>query len=70
MIIEVTKQVFLIDINDPQIISYKLEEGSNWKVIIVTTFANGFPELKRGDILYKYDETRGYIYNNLKRKFW
>ena len=33
----------------------------NGKSIIVQTYNNGFPELKEDEILYKYNENRGYI---------
>jgi hypothetical protein len=33
----------------------------NGKIITVQTYNNGFPELKEDEILYKYNENRGYI---------
>jgi hypothetical protein len=62
MIIEVEQPTFLLDKNNPMNVSYKNEEGDNWKSIMVSTYLNGFPPLKEGDILYKY-KNRGYIQN-------
>jgi len=61
MIIEVEQPVFLLDKNNPMIVSYKNEEGDNWQSIIVSTYLNGFPTLNQGDILYKYKDNRGYV---------
>ena len=63
MIIEVQQPVFLLDTNDPINISYKNEESDNWKPIVVQTYLYGFPELKENQILYKYTEHRGYIFD-------
>jgi hypothetical protein len=62
MIIEVEQPTFLLDKNNPMNVSYKNEEGDNWKSIMVSTYLHGFPPLKEGDILYKYKDNRGYIY--------
>jgi hypothetical protein len=68
--IDVSMPVFLINLENPEEVSYEWKDGINWKQICVSTYAFGFPELKDDDILYKYKENRGYIYNkeNEERK--
>ena len=60
--INVNMPVFLINLEKPEEVSYDWKEGDNWKHITVGTYLI-FPDLKEGDILYKYTENRGYVYN-------
>lgn len=77
MIINVNQPVFVIDINNPEKIYYgNIPNGKNFKTLIVQTFTYGVPtinNIKEGEILYKYNESRGAIFNtnpNKNRKKW
>ena len=61
MIVEVEQPVFLFDKNNPTNVSYKNEDGDNWKPIIIQTYPHGFPKINDNEILYTYKENRGYI---------
>jgi hypothetical protein len=61
--IEIKWPVCLINLENPEEVSYEYKEGPYWRQIVVGTYAFGLPELKEGDILYKYTENRGYVYN-------
>jgi hypothetical protein len=60
-IIKVKKPVFLINLDNPTEISYTHKAG-NWKQIVVPTFQHGIPTPNENEILYKYDNNRGYLY--------
>lgn len=65
MIIEVKQPMFIIDINNPVNVFYQYNENEindNCKYIIVQIFAQGFPPIEKNQILYKYNNNRGYIY--------
>lgn len=63
MIIEVKQPMFIFDINNPANVFYQYNEiNDNCKHIIVQTFAQGFPKIEKNQILYKYNNNRGYIY--------
>lgn len=62
-IIEVTRPVFIINLDNPREFSYDAEDSDeNWKTVMVQNYTFGFPELKKNQILFKYTENRGYIY--------
>jgi len=66
-IIEITRPVFLINLDNPREFTYNAEDsGENWKTIIVQNYTFGFPELKENQILFKYTENRGYIYEQTR----
>lgn len=67
MIIEVEQPMFMLNKNNPEIVSYKTESGDNWRAIIVEEFPYGFPELKQNEILFKYKK-RGFIYKETINK--
>lgn len=67
--IQVTRPVFLINLDNPIEVSYEPME-SNWKTVIAQTYQHGFPEIKDDEILYVFKENitsditkndRGYI---------
>jgi hypothetical protein len=66
-IIEITRPVFLINLDNPRELTYTAEDsGENWKTIIVQNYTFGFPELKENQILFKYTENRGYIHEQTR----
>lgn len=67
MIIEVEQPTFMLNKNNPEIVSYKTEFGYNWQAITVEMFPHGFPELNENEILFKY-KNRGFIYKQMINK--
>jgi len=66
-IIEVTRPVFIINLDNPREFTYNSEEsGENWKTVMVQNYTFGFPKLKENQILFKYTENRGYIYEQTR----
>ena len=66
-IIEITRPVFLINLDNPREFTYTAEDsGENWKTIMVQNYTFGFPELKENQILFKYTENRGYIHEQTR----
>jgi len=66
-IIEITRPVFLINLDNPREFTYNAEDsGENWKTIMVQNYTFGFPELKENQILFKYTENRGYIHEQTR----
>lgn len=66
-IIEITQPVFQINLDNPREFSYNPEDGDeNWKPIIVETYNEGLPQPKNNQILFKYKENRGYLYEQTR----
>ena len=66
-IIEITRPVFIINLDNPREFTYNAEDSDeNWRIICVQTFNHGFPNLKENQILFKYTENRGYIYEQTR----
>lgn len=64
MIIDITMPVFSIDLDNRGSYSYNSLDFTNSKIIISEEYPLGFPELKDGEILFRYTENRGYILKN------
>ncbi len=62
-IIEITQPVFLINLDNPREFSYNPDESSeNWKTILVHTYNGELPQPTENEILYKYNDKRGWLH--------
>jgi len=66
MIIKVEAPGFLINIENPQEVVYELDtipesKTKNYKAIFVENFKHELPIPKLNEILYKYQDKRGYL---------
>lgn len=64
MIIDITRPTFAIDLDNRGSYSYNTRDFTNSKFISVEEYFKGFPELKDGEILFRYTKNRGYILKN------
>lgn len=61
MIIDITRPTFAIDLDNRCSYSYNSDDFVMSRIITVEEYPNGFPELKDGEILFRYTNNRGYI---------
>lgn len=64
VIIDVLYPVFSIDLDNRGSFSYNSHDFNDSRIVVVSDYPNGFPELKDGDILFRYGKYRGYILKN------